>query len=182
VEWAAADRLSRSPFLTALRDATTNDRLSVRLTTFGYFTRSDRPRFTLGAVSGVIGPSYDNEPRSFIASRRFAPQNGDRTAEGVNFFNARLDEQSRAALVDLSNAFPLTDPYGAQRDLGVVELVALADDGISEGATISDAQATILGHSIPYRDASWIAETGGIVEARRLLPSRSPPLKNSPGR
>jgi hypothetical protein len=163
--WASDDLLARSPLLVALKAASATS-LSVRLTTFGYFTRADRPRFTLGTISGVIGPVRDDdEPRSFILGRRFAPQNGDRTIDGLNFFDALLDVQGRAALVDLSNAIPLTDPFGAQRDVGSIDLVALTDDGISEGQAVSAGEVVTLATDLPYRAPQWLANTGGIHAA-----------------
>ena len=165
VTWAADEVLARSPFLVALKSAGAADRLSIRLTTFGYYTRSDVARFTLGTVIGVLGPVHEGEPRTFIAGRRFAPQNGQRTRDGVNFFDGRLDVEGPTALVDLSNAIPITDPFGTQRDLGALDLVALADDGLAEGQTVGDAQMAPLAVDLPYREPNWLADTGGLHAA-----------------
>jgi hypothetical protein len=164
VQWTSDPRAASSRFLRELRHASAEGTLSIRLTTFGYFTRSNQQRFTLGTVTGVIGPFHDNEPKSFILGRRFAPANSNQTTQGVSFFNGKVDATRKVALVDLSNAIPLTDPFGAQADLGVIELAILKDASIAEGQTLDISQFVSLGE-IPYRDPGWLAETSGIFSA-----------------
>ena len=66
------------------------------------------------------------------------------------------------ALVDLSNTLPLTDPFGALADLGRIDLVALHDDQLAEGAAAAAGQHTVLAPDIPYRQAGWLTATGGV--------------------
>jgi hypothetical protein len=172
VAWGEVHASSRA--LTELRRVSSPGLLSIRLTTFGYYTRQDQERFTLGTVSGVIGPAYGDEPHSFLTGRRFAPANGSQTAEGLSFFGGRIDPSGATALVDLSNAVPLSDPFGAQKDLGSLDLAILRDETIAEGQTVDASQAAILGE-MPYRSQEWLARSGGIFSAP--LPEE---LKNSP--
>jgi hypothetical protein len=162
VGWGEDHGSSRA--LRELRERSVNGMLSIRLTTFGYYTIPGEQRFTLGTVSGVIGPARDDEPRSFVAGRRFAPANGNRTSEGVSFFSGLIDRSGNSVLVDLSNAIPLTDPFGGQKDIGALELAILNDESIREGQTITDSQAIVLGR-VPYLDKDWLKKTSGIYSA-----------------
>jgi len=99
-----------------------------------------------------------------VAGRRFVAANGDRTSDGVNFFSGCVDKSGKAALVDLSNAIPLTDPFGSQKDIGPLSLAILSDESIQEGQAIDASQVVILG-PIPYLDANWLKQTGGIYSA-----------------
>jgi hypothetical protein len=162
VAWGEAHKSSRG--LTELKRLSTPGSLSIRLTTFGYYTLQDKERFTLGTVSGVIGPAYPNEPRSFLGGRRFAPANGKRTSEGLSFFGGIVDGPGKSVLVDVSNTIPLTDPFGAQKDIGSLDVAVVADETITEGNVIEGGQSTTLGE-IPYRSEQWLATTGGIFSA-----------------
>jgi hypothetical protein len=162
VKWGDRHEFSRA--LRELRRHSSSESLSIRLTTFGYYTRQDQERFTLGAVSGVIGPAYEDEPRSFLAGRRFTPANGKQTSEGVSFFDGRIEGSKSNALVDVSNAIPLIDPFGAQKDVGSLYLAVLSDEGIAEGQPIEDGQVMAVGE-IPYRQREWLANTGGLFVA-----------------
>ena len=67
VAWAGD--LKGSRVLAELKDAAT-DGLSIRLTTFSYIDQNPNgPDFTLGTVSGVIGPQRAGEPESFEIGR-----------------------------------------------------------------------------------------------------------------
>jgi hypothetical protein len=162
VTWS--ERHTASPALRALHKLSLRGTLSIRLTTFGYYTLADKERFTLGTVCGVIGPAFEREPRTFITGRRFAPANGDRSASGVSFFDGLIGERGDRVWADLSNAIPLTDPVGAQKDIGSLELAVLNDEAIAEGAAVTAAQAISLGE-IPYREKDWLRNTSGIFSA-----------------
>lgn len=160
----------RSRLVDELLDAAEDGTLAIRLTTFGYFTNPQEPRFTLGRVLGVIGPGRAGQPRRFVLGRRFAPASGDATPEGVNFFDALLDPAGRRLSVDLGNALPLTGPLGATEDVGslVVAVLRTADGadgtpGVREGEIIPVASLLAVG-TIEYRKTEWLMNTAGVVD------------------
>ena len=90
VVWGAGARTS--PLLELLRTTTADGQLSIRLTTFGYYTDSTHDRFTLGSVVGAIGIYRADAPRSFtLQAVRARPEHG-----GANrFFRRSADQQWR---------------------------------------------------------------------------------------
>jgi hypothetical protein len=171
VTWAADLKGSR-----ALADlkAAGEGRLSIRLTTFSYI---DQPRqnggFTLGTVSGVIGPQLADEPESFVLGRRFAPANGSTSWNGCSYFTAWIDAGSRTLLVDLGNAIQLAYenrdptkgdvvPAGALNDVGTLRIGILKNPGIVETAPANDDNFLVIGE-IPYLSPGWALDTGGLA-------------------
>ena len=161
----------RSRLVDELLDAAEDGTLAIRLTTFGYFTLSREPRFTLGRVVGVIGPGRAGQPRRFVLGRRFAPADGNATApEGLNFFDALLDPAGRRLSVDLGNALPLTGPFGAMANIGPLALAVLrtpdgADGtpGVQEGEIVPAAGLLAVG-PIEYRKPEWLLNTAGVID------------------
>lgn len=160
----------RSLLVDQLLDAADDGTLAIRLTTFGYFTIAQEPRFTLGRVVGVIGPGRSRQPRRFVLGRRFAPADSNATPEGVNFFDAVLDPPARRLSVDLGNALPLSDPFGATADIGPLTVAVLrtpdgpdGTPGVREGETVPAADLLPVG-SIDYRTSQWLLNTAGVVD------------------
>lgn len=163
VEWA---RQGTSRVADRLRQATTDGKLSIRLSTFAYFNADDTaPRFTIGSVVGAIGPYRPGEPHTFVAGRRFAPiitPDGANTA-GVNHFDA-ITPSSDRLVVDLSNALPVLDDKGTIVDLGELCFGVLTDPATDQGATVVEGTGfTALGGPLPYREPGWLLDTAGIV-------------------
>ncbi|HLM47323.1 MAG TPA: hypothetical protein VK458_25880 [Myxococcaceae bacterium] len=167
VTWANVPFTSR--FLEELRRTSREGRLSVRLTTFGYVGRPGDPRYTLGFVSGVIGPDLEGEPESFVPGRRFTPANGTRSWLGINFFNALVDVASQRLLLDFSNALPLKSGNGQLFDIGELSVGVLKDPDVGEKDPLHDTVFTSLG-TVPYLEEGWLMRTGGIHAIP--LPSR----------
>lgn len=159
VSWAGT--LPGSRFLSELRQATRQGRLSVRLTTFGYIGNALSERFTLGIVSGVIGPYLDGEPESFVLGRRFTPANGTKSWLGINYFNGRVEAGTGRLFLDVSNALPLSGGTGGLFDVGELSAGSLLDEGISEKDPLHAAGFVPLG-PIPYDEPDWLLRTGGI--------------------
>jgi hypothetical protein len=170
VEWSGSWESSR--ILRELHEASLGGHLSIRLSTFGYYTRQDHDRFTLGTISGVIGPVQEGEPRTFIAGRRFAPINGNRSADGINFFDGLIRQENGMIFLDLSNAIPLRDPFGAQQDIGSLDLAILKDESIAEGQVVDGSDTVTIGE-IPYRDERWLETTGGIFSCPILKDAKN---------
>ncbi|WP_445989870.1 hypothetical protein ACSVCE_00325 [Chromobacterium haemolyticum] len=127
-----------SPLLARLIELSDQDRLSIRLTTYGYDMNAGSPLFGYGTVLGAIGPAYTGQPRSFILGRRFMPttQNSLQdsvSGNGIGCFSSWLDPDSASLQVDLSNALPL--------------------DGNNQIAALPALQYAILHNALTAQDA-----------------------------
>jgi hypothetical protein len=155
-----ADDAPQSRFLKELRAATQDNKLSIRLTTWGFQDDHTRSGFTVGTISGVIGPYLGGEPESFVLGRRFAPGFGSSSWNGINFFNGLLDGSGRLFL-DLSNALPLDARYQLL-DIGELTVGTLLNPNVPEGAPVGPGAFQAIG-VIPYRDRGWLTASGGIA-------------------
>ena len=161
------DAAATSPVLAALRAGAeaNGDSLAVNFMTYGFFRAG---RF-MGFLSGSIGLWRSGEPKSFFAGRRFAPADGNGSAQGINYFDADIDNGQLS--VDLGNALPLV--AGGVSDIGRIFVAVLQQpDGVgasgllpgtAEAATIATADALVLGE-VKYQETNWLNETAGIVD------------------
>jgi hypothetical protein len=150
---------SGSPLVSALRAQTHDDLLSVRLTTFGYYTASTHPRFTLGRVVGVLGVQGKQEPHSFNLARRLVPTKDPAQVpveEQLGFFDGALSQDHTSVTLDLSNALRLADPLGGLVDTGAFALGLASQTG---------GQPTVIG-PFEYRSPGWLLQTSGLVTVR----------------
>jgi hypothetical protein len=155
--------LAGSRVLRELREASDGDRLSIRLTTFGYDGNASSPSFTLGTMIGTIGPYRDGEPESFVFGRRFAPAAGVQSyGAGITYFSGLLDEPSRTLLLDLSNALQISDAQGTPVDIGALSVGVLTDNLVAENTPVTPDNLQPLG-TVDYRRPGWLASTGGIL-------------------
>ncbi|MCY7297257.1 hypothetical protein [Alteromonas sp. a30] len=186
-----------SPFLQELKALSEKvGKLSVRMMVYGYNMTHSDPEFTLGQVSGVIGPALENEPDTFISGRRFAPANGNVIAQSINFFNAKVNTYypsvkamkgdvggqednaselpSHSLNVDFSNALPLINSQGVFANLGQLQLVVLTQDFGEETMVLSPKFFVPVGDPIAYLQHDWLKQTGGLVSipiSEGLLPT-----------
>ena len=154
-----------SPLVAALRAQTHGDLLSVRMTTFGYYTASTHPRFTLGRLVGVIGTQGEHEPHSFNLARRLVPNRDPAQVpveEQLGFFDGSLSQDRTSVTLDLSNALRLADPLGALVDIGALALGLVAPAG---------GQPTVVG-TFEYRAQGWLPRTSGLVTIPVPVPLR----------
>lgn len=194
-----------SPFLQELKALSDKvGKLSVRMMVYGYNMTHTDPEFTLGHVSGVIGPALEGEPDTFISGRRFAPANSNLTAQNINFFNAQVNAYTPLATnvesnsdtqdncqhepepspyylnVDFSNALPLINSQGVLANLGQLQLVVLSEEFQEGTAGLSQQLFTAIGKPIDYLQPEWLQQTGGIVSipisARNIDTLNSAPL------
>ncbi|KAA0591895.1 hypothetical protein J2848_006398 [Azospirillum lipoferum] len=178
VDWA--DDAMLSPFLRQLRDATTGGMLSIRLATFGFIGDVKDPRFTLGTVVGTIGPQLEDEPVSFIRGRRFIPANNiPYSWAGITYFSGQIDEPSRTAFLDLSNALQITDAKGTPNPIGAMTLGILRDASVTENTPVTPDNYLPIAR-IPYDAPDWLARTAGVFAAgltdEQLALSKTNPL------
>jgi len=171
VAWAKD--LKRSRVLAELKAAATNG-LSIRLTTFSYIDRNPNgPDFTLGTVTGVIGPQRAGDPESFILGRRFAPANGITSWNGCGYSTGRVDTKARRLFVDLSNGLQLAPtnndptkgpivPAGTLNDIGTLRVGILKNADVTEFTPATEDNFLAVGE-IGYQDDGWLLNTSGIA-------------------
>jgi hypothetical protein len=152
---------ANSRVLRELKETVASESLSIRLMTFGFVGRYGDPRFSLGAVCGVIGPYFVNEPKTFVLGRRFVAANGLQSWNGINYFTGAIDEGSSTLFLDLANALQLTDTKGTMRDIGKLTVGILLDPSLAEKAPITSSNFQQLGE-IDYRAPNWLFATSGV--------------------
>lgn len=121
LEWGD---VARSPFLTALQEASGDGLLSIKFNVDGYNMKFDDPDFTLGRVVGTIGPAAASEPRHFLAGRQLMTRLRPNITPvgGVNFCQAMLSKDTGKVYLDLGNALPTTAPGGPPANIGALSL------------------------------------------------------------
>ncbi|UGA40279.1 hypothetical protein JOS77_13665 [Chromobacterium haemolyticum] len=136
-----------SPLLARLIELSEQDRLSIRLSTYGYSTDYSDPGFGYGTVLGAIGPAYLGQPRSFILGRRFMPttQQGNDLASknGIGCFSSWLDQDTASLQVDLSNALPL-DSHFQVAALPSLQYAVLHNEWTAQDAEIGPDDYTVV--------------------------------------
>ena len=171
VDWANDFKGSRA--LAELKAAASAG-LSVRLTTFSYIDRNPNgPDFTLGTVTGAIGPQLAGEPESFVLGRRFAPANGSTSWNGCGYFTGRVDPAARTLFRDLSNGLQLAfanqdpakgpvGPIGGLNDIGTLRAGVLKNPEVMEFTPATEENFLPIGE-IDYQSAGWLLNTSGIA-------------------
>ncbi|MBV8685509.1 MAG: hypothetical protein JOZ90_16590 [Alphaproteobacteria bacterium] len=168
-----------SPTLAALKALAdkAGGRLSVSLTTIGYYSNAKSADFTLGLLVGAIGPWREGEPLFFPAARRFAPADGQGGATAtlnLNFCDGWTD--GRRVTIDLANCLPLQDRAGTVTDVGPLTLAMLRapdkttssggtttiEAGTPQNAAVTPADYAVIGE-IDYRAAGWLTATAGLA-------------------
>jgi hypothetical protein len=146
VEWRD---VTASPFLSQLRDQYGGSRLSVKFNVDGYQTHFTNPRFTIGRITGSIGPAAPNEPDHLVRGRQFvATVRWDVTEDNqLNTCAAALDPATAKLYLDLGNALQ-TDTSGG--------------DIVKPGAlSLSAGTQSIC--PVPYDDSAWYERTAGVL-------------------
>jgi hypothetical protein len=159
------EAISDSPALRALQEVTADDRLSIRLTTFGYDGDAASPTFTIGTLVGTIGPYLLGEPESYIRGRRFAPASGFSSyGAATTYFSGLVQETGHEAtlLLDLSNALTISDRLGTALSIGQLHVGVLRDEGITENTPVGPEEFMSLAE-ITYAAPRWLQATGGVI-------------------
>jgi hypothetical protein len=155
--------VSGSPLIEALRAATEDGLLSIQFNVFGYGRDSTIPRYTMGHISGTIGPYYRGEPKHFTLGRQMiavAP-NFTQPSGGVQSLQARLANDGLSLTVDFGNSFPILDADSGLMDIGQVRVGVLTTNPAAIQATVTDAQVLVLG-DVPYLTDGWYTQTAGV--------------------
>jgi hypothetical protein len=140
VQWGD---VSHSPFLSRLRARHGGSRLSVKLNVDGYQMDFSDPRFTIGRITGSIGPVAADEPDHLVPGRQFVATPDSK----LNMCTAALDPTTAKLYLDLGNALN-TDTIGGE----ITKLGALS---------LSAGTQSIC--AVPYGDAAWYERTAGVL-------------------
>ncbi len=153
-----------SPLLQALQAASQDGLLSIQFNVYGYGRDPSIPRYTLGRITGTIGPASAAEPRHFVLGRQMMPKLGPNPmlpVHGINAFQCLVDPQRRTVTADFGNALKIENASGVLVDVGALSLAVLKSSQVADGGQVGADALEILG-SIPYRQPDWYATTAGI--------------------
>jgi hypothetical protein len=162
-----------SPFLSALRNTTQGNKLSINLNAFGYYyNHAPDGRFSMGKIIGCIGPWFNGEPDLFAPARRLYGiqqiPNSPWTLFGYNNFLVSGNSLS----LDLGNSFPIADALGTitfkqKLILGISKqpINAVPD---TQWVTIGQNDFTQIADINYENDSNWLLKTGGIVQFNNL--------------
>ncbi|MEA2604150.1 MAG: hypothetical protein QOF89_5142 [Acidobacteriota bacterium] len=153
-----------SPLLQALQAASGDCLLSIQFNVYGYGRDPSSPRYTLGRITGTIGPASTAEPRHFVLGRQMMP-NLDQSpmvpAFGVNAFQCLVDPQRCTVTADFGNALQIVNASGVLVDMGELSLAILKSSQVDDGAQVGADAIEILGQ-VPYLQPAWYPTTAGI--------------------
>ena len=136
-----------SRFLAELRAAATGGMLSIKFNVDGYDTNFISPQFTLGRITGTIGPAYADEPHHFVLGRHLGG-----TDSHMNFMPCVVDTQAKTLTCDFGNAIATTTPGGPLMNIGDMAV------GWVDPASQRFMQIGV----VAYRDTGWYESTAGV--------------------
>jgi len=166
IEWG---NIGDSPFLQALREASSNGLLSIKFNVDAFDDDFTSPTFTLGRVAGTIGPAAGDEPRHFILGRHLMATAGPGQgffipAGNLNFCQAQVDQAAGKIYLDLGNSLCTQKPGGPFQNLGPMMLVCETSDAAGNPEYLPIA-------AVDYLANGWYKKTAGVAvlpETRRL--------------
>lgn len=159
---------SGSKLLNDLMLASQDGMLSIDFNVYGYGRDSTDPRYTIGKVSGTIGPYLRDEPKHFVMGRQIAPlgnePNPPDPVSYVDWFTCKVHEDHKTVTADLGNCLPIVNAAGGLLPQGPLFLAVFKTDTdvLLTGAVTAD-QVEILG-SVDYLQPDWYVQTAGIQE------------------
>jgi hypothetical protein len=118
VQWSGL----ASPFLSALREAAADGRLSIKLNVAATYIEPGDPNFLYGNVTGSIGIHHAGEPQQFVAARRLRQVDDSPLNEAPC-----LIDDGGTVHVDLGNSIPVTKRGGPYSPIGRLRLAVLVD-------------------------------------------------------
>ena len=159
--------VSGSPFLTALKDAASTGRLSIKFNDDGFDDDVKSATFTQGRIVGTIGPAAADEPAHLVLGRHFlaTPQNP------LNCCVATVDESAGLVYVDVGNALPTSSAGGPMANLGALSLgYVLPPDASSSSAVLGIDNINYF-HLPDQYQPDWYRQTAGVavLPANRAL-------------
>jgi len=163
VRW---DGHADSRVLAALARAGSSGQLSIQLNVYGYGRDPSIPRYTLGHVTGTIGPHRAGEPQQFAIGRQLAPQgtaNPMVPSGGVYYFTCKVDPARKRVTADFGNCLPIVDANRGLQDIGALVLGVLRRNPTEQLASIAMSEVVVLG-PVAYRQTGWYRQTAGIQD------------------
>ena len=131
-----------SVLLEALQHASANGGLSINMNVYGYGRDPDIPRYTLGHVTGSIGPYLPDEPKHFVLGRQMiaaCPSSGAPFVPAANVYSfaAKVHEKQHRVSADFGNALPVYDANSGLLDICMLSLAVYknAETGVLSKVT-----------------------------------------------
>lgn len=162
--------VSGSAFLSALKQAASDDVLSIKFNVDSFNLDYTSPDFMTGRIVGTIGPATASEPQHLVIGRQFmaaAAPGGNffKPLGGINFYAGVVDPSAGCIYLDLGNALT-TGSGGAVNDQGDLTL-SVYDPLLSppnpSGSTIPVGTIPSQGAGGYASDPNWYTRTAGIV-------------------
>ncbi|KFF08895.1 hypothetical protein [Flavobacterium hydatis] len=146
IEWNF--EISNSRYLNELKSASA-DQLSIQFNVDRYNGDYTSPQFTLGRITGSIGPSSNSEPKHFVLGRQLFP-----AVPGYNYATALVDEKLNQVVLDFGNALQFSTGGVVN---SFVDLHLVIDTSTAETVSYVD-----IG-KIDYSNPDWYMGTSGIL-------------------
>ncbi|HVK54527.1 MAG TPA: hypothetical protein VM532_05795 [Burkholderiales bacterium] len=157
---------AKSKLLDALQHASEKGGLAINMNVYGYGRDPAIPRYTLGRVSGTIGPWAPSEPKHFVMGRQMmanTPQSPTNPSQGVYSFQAKVHESAKTLTADFGNCFQIQNASGDFVDNGSIVLGLLKTDTPNVLVTVTADQVAIIGE-VPYLQKDWYSQTAGVQD------------------
>ena len=172
------------PFLEELKAASNDGLLSIKFNVNQYQTNRKAPDFTLGKITGTIGPASKEEPARFVLGRHLAPPSSvssgfpanpndgfPTSPNGYMFATAQVNQSVGKVCLDLGNSMAVPAAGAQSGPPADLELLVQTHDGPYS-----------LG-KIPNADPNWLYETAGVADLpsdRALTPGEIDMVNNFP--
>lgn len=149
-----------SRYLTEL-NAASLDALSIQFNVDRYNGDSTSPQFTLGRITGSIGPTNVEEPNHFVLGRQLFPQPQPQQVPQnsppptCNYAVAVIDEKLSTLTVDLGNALQFTTGGVVAETRNLVMAIDKGSDGKPDYVYLG---------KINYSAANWYTTYAGICK------------------
>ncbi|OHX20731.1 hypothetical protein [Chromobacterium sphagni] len=160
-----------SPVLEALRAASEEGLLSINFNLYGYTRDNQSQRFTMGLLSGSIGPCRSKEPKHFVMGRHLTTPLQPTTPNGAPFptqplggvygFQCVNRAEQQTLYADFGLALPITNATGQLHNIGTLTLALLIDSVDAIPKSVSASQFAPLG-TVDYLHEGWYTRTAGI--------------------
>ena len=150
VEWE--ENYVKSRYINELREVleeNNSDELSIQFNVDRYIGDNTSPEFTLGRMTGSIGPAFTDEPKQFVAGRQLFPH-GTST---LNYAAAIVDESSKSLVIDMGNALQ-AGALGAVHESRNLHLAVDTSE--------NDKTSYVEIGKIDYAAPNWYLGTSGI--------------------
>lgn len=169
VAWGGDLRGSR--FLEELRQAAPDGRLSIKFNVDGYNLNWNSASFTLGRLTGTIGPAAPEEPVHFVLGRQLLATPDASGDYSEYFAPAEVNRQRTRVTLDLGNSLPTQTAGGPMTPLGTLDVAI-----VTPGRTYSLGQ-------VSYQNPEWYTGAAGVQDfpvGRDLTPEEADALDSHP--